>query len=178
MQDREKVAIVALGSNLGNRAFYLEEAVKAINKEIGEVYKVSSTYETKPWVGDLSVSGFNPQYSFYLNSVLIVKTKLDSLKILSSLLRIENRFGRNRPWRIKGNVYFSRTLDLDLIAVDSQIIDSKNLTLPHKYMHLRDFVLVPLEEIFPTWVHPKEDKGIKTLINTLKSSPTYEKTIK
>ncbi len=130
-------AVVALGSNLGDRFDFLQKAVDKINsfKEI-EILKISSVYETLPVGG--------PEQGNYLNAVISVNTELEAEELLLKLLLIELDLGRQREI-----VWGPRTIDLDLIWFENQTINLDNLVLPHPRAHERCFVIKPWLEIEP-----------------------------
>jgi 2-amino-4-hydroxy-6-hydroxymethyldihydropteridine diphosphokinase len=141
-----RTAYIALGSNLdsehGSRAQTLLTAGERLTR-LGRVTACSSIYETGP-------VGYRDQPAF-LNAVVALKTKLKSLELLHALLTIERELGRDRRHSIpKG----PRTLDLDLLLVGNDIIDSEELSLPHPALSQRRFVLAPLAEIAPDLQHP------------------------
>lgn len=126
-------AVLALGSNVGDREWQLMSAAEALN-EIGEVVAFSSFLENQ------AVGG--PPQPDYLNAVLILDTQLEPEELLRVCLAIEQIFGRTR------DVHWGpRTLDIDIISCDNQIIESQSLTVPHPRAHLRHFVLAPWLEI-------------------------------
>jgi len=128
-------AIVALGSNLGDRFDYLQKALAEIN-EISdtEILDISNIYETLPVGG--------PEQGNYLNAVISINTDFRAEEFLLKLLLIELNLGRERTI-----TWGPRTIDLDLIWFDNQKIDSENLTLPHPRAHERCFVIKPWSEI-------------------------------
>jgi 2-amino-4-hydroxy-6-hydroxymethyldihydropteridine diphosphokinase len=130
-------AVVALGSNLGDRFGYLQKAVNEINslKEI-EVLKISSVYETLPVGG--------PEQGNYLNAVITLNTRFEAEELLQRLLLIELGLGRQREI-----AWGPRTIDLDLIWFEDQTINLENLILPHPRAHERCFVIKPWLEIEP-----------------------------
>jgi 2-amino-4-hydroxy-6-hydroxymethyldihydropteridine diphosphokinase len=130
-------AVVALGSNLGDRFDYLQKAVNEINllKEI-EVLKISSVYETLPVGG--------PEQGNYLNAVITLNTRFEAEELLQRLLLIELGLGRQREI-----AWGPRTIDLDLIWFEDQTINLENLILPHPRAHERCFVIKPWLEIEP-----------------------------
>ena len=153
---KTKNAWIALGSNLGDRLEMLRFAVASLQDEVGiSIIRASSVYETPP-LGP-------PGQSFYLNAVLHLEVTLDPQVLLSKLHRIEILAGRVRSTTRNE----PRVLDLDLLSWEFSCLESKNLTLPHPRMHQRDFVLVPLLEIEPQWIHPKLKKGVKDLLDSL-----------
>ena len=130
-------AVVALGSNLGDRFDYLQKAVNEINslKEI-EISEISSVYETLPVGG--------PEQGDYLNAVISLNTELEADELLLKLLLIELNLGRQREI-----AWGPRTIDLDLIWFENQTINLSNLVLPHPRVHERCFVIKPWLEIEP-----------------------------
>jgi 2-amino-4-hydroxy-6-hydroxymethyldihydropteridine diphosphokinase len=131
-------ATISLGSNLGDRFQYLQNALDSINEVTGtQVHSVSPVFETDPVGG--------PEQPKYLNAVLIAETQLDPHELLISMLEIENKLGRKREIH-----WGPRTIDLDLIVVGDEVVVSDVLVLPHPRAHERKFVLEPWLEIDPT----------------------------
>lgn len=143
---------IALGSNIGDRLGYLGKAVLILGQhpKITPI-QYSSIYETDP-------VGYLDQDRFY-NMVIEIATELSPLELMQTLLDIELRLGRER--RIQ---YGPRTIDLDLLLYGDLCIELPELILPHPRLHERSFVLVPLGEIAPDAVHPKERKKIGELL--------------
>jgi 2-amino-4-hydroxy-6-hydroxymethyldihydropteridine diphosphokinase len=140
------LAAVALGSNLesrfGDREANLREAVRRIG-ELGEVRAVSSFYDTAP-VGYLEQPRF-------LNGALLLRTGMGPQELMRKLLEVERAMGRDREDAIpKG----PRVIDLDLLLYGDWVLWAEDLILPHPRMEERRFVLEPLAEIAPEWVHP------------------------
>ena len=136
------VAAIALGSNLADREQNLRGAVDELAR-LGTVTALSSFHDTAP-VGYLSQPRF-------LNAALLLETELAPVELLHGLLAIEQAMGRDRAAvPAKG----PRILDLDLLLYDKLTLESQELTLPHAAMHERRFVLAPLAEIAPGWMHP------------------------
>ncbi len=134
--------ILSIGTNIGDRERNIENAVKALD-EIGKVTTISPIYSSEPW-------GFESENGFY-NIALILETSLSPLELLKETQRIEKELGRTAKTT---TTYTDRIIDIDLIDYDNQIIDTDTLTLPHKLMHKRNFVLYPLTDIAPEWQHP------------------------
>jgi len=128
-------AVIALGSNLGNRELNIDSAIAELAKII-EITHLSTNHETDPVGG--------PEQPKYLNAILIAETQLDPHELLIAMLEIENKLGRKREVH-----WGPRTIDLDLIIVGDEVIDSDVLVLPHPRAHERRFVLEPWLEIDP-----------------------------
>ncbi|MEU2829561.1 2-amino-4-hydroxy-6-hydroxymethyldihydropteridine diphosphokinase [Streptomyces lavendulae] len=134
-----KWAVVALGSNLGNRLDTLQGAVDALGDTPGlRVKAVSPVYETEPWGVE---PGSQPSY---LNAVITVKTTLPPSSLLERAHAIEEAYDRVREER-----WGPRTIDVDIVAYADVVSDDPVLTLPHPRAHLRGFVLAPWHDIDP-----------------------------
>jgi len=145
-------AFVSLGSNLGDREAYLRRAIHALGATRGIRWiGVSRIYETDP-VGPL------PQGP-YLNAVAEIETALEPRALLERLLQIEAEEGRIR----RGARGEARTLDLDLLFFADRCIDEDELIVPHPRVHERGFVLEPLCELAPQWVHPRSGRTVAEL---------------
>jgi len=145
-----------LGSNLGDRQAYLQQAIARIGTEIAPVVKKSSVYETQSW-------GKTDEPD-YLNQVVELRTDIPAKEILHKILNIELAMGRKR-----GVKWGSRTIDIDILFYGSEIINDHELTVPHPELHNRMFTLAPLAEIAPDVVHPALHKSIFQLKSELKS---------
>lgn len=149
-------AYIGLGSNLGDKKGYLDQAVKSLNERSGcYVEKVSSYLVTEPYGG--------VEQDDFLNACLILKTLLSPQELLESLHEIEQDAHRERIVH-----WGPRTLDLDILMYDDEILETDDLIIPHVEMHLRDFVLKPLQEIAPNKRHPVYQKTMTQLLNGLK----------
>ena len=134
-------AYVGLGSNLGDRAGNLLMAVRGLMEASFAVSKLSAIYETEPIDIESEVN--------FLNMVAEIHvTNISASQMMARLLRIEYLLGRGDK-----SVKKPRTVDLDLLFFGDQLIDSEFLKLPHPRLHLRKFVLCPLAEIAPNFVH-------------------------
>lgn len=133
-------AVIALGSNLGNRDFYLNMALCLIGWEVGKVVQRSSVIETPSW-------GFDSDP--FLNQVVAVETELEPIALLDVLQDIERRLGRTEKSSVVDGkpVYHARTIDLDILDYDRMRYHDDRLTLPHPHIAEREFVLVPLREL-------------------------------
>lgn len=155
-------AIVALGSNLGERERRIDQAVDGMISELGACVARSALLETEAWIHPDDDADWHPPF---LNAVAIFETRLEPLEILERLLTIERSLGRRRdpdtkPWQ-------PRPIDLDLIAVDDSVIEVDGLILPHPRMQDRRFVLEPLASILPDWRHPILNKTVTEMLNDL-----------
>lgn len=145
---------LGLGSNQGDRFNYIQQATQAIEQEIGSVEKTSSYYETEPW-------GFNDDVRF-INQVIKIDTRLSAENVLKHILLIEKQLGRDRIQN--DQKYSSRVIDIDILFYDNQHITLSNLEIPHPHIQYRAFVLKPLNEIAPEFVHPILNTSIQTLL--------------
>jgi 2-amino-4-hydroxy-6-hydroxymethyldihydropteridine diphosphokinase len=144
-------AILLIGGNLGNRTRHLQQAAQLIEEQAGKVVKLSGLYETAPWG--------NVQQPDYLNQALQIETTLEPLPLLHTLLNIEREIGRIRQQK-----WGARVIDIDIIFYNNEIISLPELKIPHPRMQFRQFVLVPLNEILPNWVHPVLQQTVHALL--------------
>jgi 2-amino-4-hydroxy-6-hydroxymethyldihydropteridine diphosphokinase len=144
---------LSLGANLGNRQANLDQALKLISERM-RLGKVSSIYDTEP-VGLVNQPRF-------LNLACEVFTRLTPEGLLALLKGIEQKMGR---YSRSGE---PRIIDIDIVLFGDQIINAPNLVIPHPKMHERSFVLIPLAEIAPDFVHPVLKKTIKELNKAVK----------
>ncbi|MEN2994660.1 MAG: 2-amino-4-hydroxy-6-hydroxymethyldihydropteridine diphosphokinase [Thermodesulfovibrio sp.] len=143
-----------LGSNLGDREKNIEEAINELMLCGVIILKKSSLYNTAPW-------GYIDQPEF-LNQAVEGLTSLEPLALLREIKKIEKRMGRVETLR-----YGPRVIDIDIIFYDNIIFESKDLVIPHPLMHKREFVLKPLCEIAPDFIHPKLNLPVKKLLENL-----------
>jgi 2-amino-4-hydroxy-6-hydroxymethyldihydropteridine diphosphokinase len=153
---------LSLGTNLGHRINNLNNAVQLINKRIGKVIKCSSLFKTEPW-------GFKSD-NFFLNQVLLIKTNKLPEYVLKEIKIIEAEMGRLRG----SNVYESRIIDIDILFYEDIILDNINLKIPHPLLQERLFMLLPLFEIAPEFIHPVFKKNISALAKSCKDNGTVE----
>lgn len=153
MENETVTAYVGLGSNLGDRAGNLLLGVRGLMEASFQVTKLSAIYETEPVGLDYDAPSF-------LNMVAEIKaTGITPTQMLARMLRIEYLLGRTDKSQKK-----PRTIDLDLLFYEQQHLDTPFLTVPHPRTHLRRFVLVPMNEICPTFNHPLLHKDIGHLL--------------
>lgn len=148
----EKSVFLGLGTNLGNREENLRATKKFLSNSVGEVTSSSNIYESEPW--EFSTK------SKFLNMVIAIKTKLDPDHLLNVISEIETSLGRIR----KTGGYVSRIIDIDILFYNYQIINTEKLIIPHPLIQDRRFVLVPLSEIAPGFIHPLLQKNISQLL--------------
>ncbi len=144
--------VLSLGTNQGNRLRNIENCIQLIHQEVGTVIKISKLYETPAW-------GFNSD-AFY-NCTLVVHTFMSANTTLTQILNIEKQLGRVRDMTLE---YQSRIIDIDLIAFNEEIIDTKNLQVPHPLMQNRKFVLLPMLDLNLNWIHPIFHKKVAELL--------------
>jgi 2-amino-4-hydroxy-6-hydroxymethyldihydropteridine diphosphokinase len=147
----KREVFISLGTNLGNRILNLRLAISYIESDLGEVIASSSIYETKPW-------GKSDQPDF-LNQVILIRSNYRPEDCLFRLSTIELKMGRKREEK-----WGSRIIDLDLLYVDNLVIQTKSLSLPHPGIPQRKFVLVPLVELVPDFIHPRLKKNQRQLL--------------
>jgi len=150
----KRTAYLSLGSNLGDREAHLREAIARLS-ELGSVSRASAFYETEP----VEITGQQP---WFLNCAAAVETELTALEFLKRMLAIEQAMGRKRTEQ-KG----PRTIDMDIIFFGDEVLDTKELSIPHPAMQHRRFVLEPLAEIAPDAMHPVLKRKVRELLNSL-----------
>ncbi len=144
-----------IGGNIGDRSANLQTAKTMLQQGLGEIGNCSSVYETSAW-GNIDQADF-------LNQVIMIHTKLAAAECMNEILSIENKMGRVRH---KKND--PRTIDIDILFYNHEIINSTNLTIPHPEIQNRKFALVPLQEIIPDFIHPVLKSSITQLLSTCK----------
>ncbi len=144
---------LSLGSNLGNRIENLRAALQALEKNVGTIDSLSKIYETAPW-GKLDQAGF-------LNLVVCIRAFLPNpMACLTAIQAIEQSQGRQRVEK-----WGERTIDIDILYWEDVIVCKHELTIPHPLMQYRKFVLVPLADIAPEFIHPILRENTRTLLD-------------
>lgn len=156
------VVFLLLGSNMGNRLEYLDQAREHLAQKIGDIDKVSGIYETAAW-------GKTDQPDF-VNQVIKIETSLQARAVLTTILEIEKLLGRERIEK-----WGARTIDIDILFYDEELIDEPDLKIPHPNLHERAFTLVPLIEIEPEWFHPLFKKPLTELLTKLDNQLLVQK---
>jgi 2-amino-4-hydroxy-6-hydroxymethyldihydropteridine diphosphokinase len=149
---------IGIGSNLGNRRAHYQKAlarIAALPKT--RIVKSSSLYESEP-IGEAK--------NWYINGVIELETDLSPQQLLRRLQEIEQEMGRKRTPQTKK--WTSRKIDLDILLFDNQVVESPSLTIPHRELHKRRFVLLPLCELAPHLTHPRLGVTITDLLVALK----------
>jgi len=144
---------LGLGSNKGERLTHLKRAIDELHK-VGKVTTISPVYETEPW-GKIGQPPF-------LNAVIRMETELAPLLLLREIKVIEQRVGRQPSQR-----WGPREIDIDILFYDELVLDTHELKVPHPYLHVRPFVLIPLADIAPDLVHPVLKKTVYELVKEL-----------
>ena len=144
---------IGIGSNLGNRIKNITKAKYFLDLNGINITKSSSYYETLSWP--------DPNKPKFINIVVQSNTKASPEKLLKIFKSIEKKLGRKKKPKNS-----PRTCDIDIISYNQKILTG-NITIPHKRMHKRNFVLIPLFELNKNWFHPKTNENIKKLIFSL-----------
>jgi 2-amino-4-hydroxy-6-hydroxymethyldihydropteridine diphosphokinase len=145
------ITYLSLGSNEGNRMQWMQRAMDMLSENSGKIIKKSSVYETAAW-------GLGGQPDF-LNMALEMETNQTPANLLTEIHGIEKLLGRQREIK-----WGQRTLDIDILLYNDEIIELPGLTIPHLYLQERRFTLMPLAEIAPDYIHPVLHKSIIQLL--------------
>jgi 2-amino-4-hydroxy-6-hydroxymethyldihydropteridine diphosphokinase len=153
---------IALGSNKGDRLKHLQDAVDLIFKEIGKVNIIAKVYNTPAF-------GFDGDD--FLNTCLYAETDFSAEVVLDKLLHIETKLGRSRTI---SDTYEARTIDLDVLFFNDDVIDSKTMKVPHPELQKRKFVLYPLQDIASKLKHPVLEQTVAELLNVCEDESKIE----
>ncbi|HAQ37486.1 MAG TPA: 2-amino-4-hydroxy-6-hydroxymethyldihydropteridine diphosphokinase [Saprospirales bacterium] len=149
LPDQTRV-VIGLGANLGKKADQIVRAIEEISL-LGIIVQRSALFKSQPWG--------NTDQDFFINAVVSILTSLDPWSLLKQLIDIEEKIGKEKKIH-----WGPRRIDLDILYFGQKIIFEKSLIIPHPFLHLRNFVLVPLEEIEPDFLHPLLKKTTKELL--------------
>ncbi len=153
------IAYLSLGSNQGDRIGYVQQAAGLIGAEEKiSIVRTSAFYETEPW--NMSTK------NWFVNAVIEIKTQYSPYELLDICQKIEKKLGREEN---ESQNYEDRTIDIDILFYDKEIINDEKLTIPHKFVHLRAFTLVPMLELNSSFVHPVLHKSIVEMHNDLEN---------
>lgn len=155
--------VLALGSNLGDKKNNLLSAITLIHNHIGFVVQASAIYETPSW-------GFN-SYPFY-NMCILIHTHLVPQKLLAQLKELEKKLGRTKKATIN---YEARTVDIDIIYFEEEVVNTPHLQIPHPEMQNRNFVLVPLNDLTIDWKHPVLHQTTAEMLDITKDTSAIKK---
>ncbi len=154
---------IGFGSNIGDRLEHIQDAIHALAETEGiTLQKISSVYQTDP-------VGYETQAQF-LNGVAAIQTHLPPLSLLRTLKDIEASVGRQHRIR-----WGPREIDLDILIYGDLCLQTEKLVIPHPEMHLRRFVLAPLAEIAPDFVHPVLKETVQILLERLEDDKSVVK---
>ena len=140
-----------IGGNIGDRMANLAMAVEFIEKYLGNMVQISSIYETAAWG--------NTNQADFLNQAICIETSLSPKDLMTQILLIEQKMGRERTIPLG-----PRTIDIDILYYNDAIVENEQVTIPHPRMSQRKFVLYPLAEIAPKYVHPLLNKTNDVLL--------------
>ncbi len=141
MEQKYSKVVLHTGSNISPRSKFLQKANAMIEARIGKIIHQSSIYETEAWGKE--------EQNHFLNQALLVSTTLTAWEVLEKIFIIEELLGRERTQK-----WGSRSIDIDILFFNDEIIRTESLTVPHTFLHERNFVLTPLSEILPDFIHP------------------------
>jgi len=157
------MVFLSLGSNFNKRLDNIQNAIKLLNQNNIIVTNISPIYETQP-VGNLSILGitcpFQLRQKNFLNCVIETSTNYEPEELLFVIQSIEKSLGRRR---IKGIANLPRTIDIDILFYNDKIINQPMFKIPHPKIEIRAFVLVPLSDLAPDFIHPVLKKTIREL---------------
>ncbi len=150
-----------IGSNLGDCRLNLQHAIEMLENSLQAKSEISSIVESVAW-------GYESKNIFH-NVGIMIESNISPQEMLLIAQHTEKMLGSTSHRNADGS-YCDRIVDIDIIAIDEQVIDSESLTVPHPRMHLRDFVLRPMAELAPLWTHPILHKTATQLLQELQNS--------
>lgn len=153
---------LGLGTNVAPKEAYLSEVKTAIEEEVGPIVRASSLYETAAW-------GKTDQSDF-MNQVIEIRSQLPAIVLLDTVLAIEKKMGRVRVEK-----WAERIIDIDLLFYGQEMIQEARLVVPHPFISVRNFVLAPMVEIAPDFIHPVAQQSIATLYKQCPDQLTVRK---
>lgn len=156
----KQLVLLSLGSNQGDSAALLRQSCRLIERNIGKILKQSALYTTSP-------VGFEAEQHF-VNALVFAECDDSPHALLAKCHAIEAQLGRVRKVENReGHPYVSRSMDIDIVDYSGRVISDPPLFIPHQRMHERLFVLIPLKEVLPHWIHPLHKKSIAAMIGSI-----------
>ncbi len=174
-KDAEKIIILSylylkmnttyliLGGNKGDKLNSLQNAIQLLAEQVGTVIKRSDVYATKAWG--------NTDQPDFVNQAICIQTSLSATHLLKSILSIEQQLGRVRD----AQKWMERTIDIDILFYNDEIINTPDLKIPHPFIQERKFVLIPMAQLSPHFIHPVFNKSIETLLHECSDKLEVEK---
>ena len=159
LENQVNFAYLALGSNLGDKKNNLNKSIDLIQEEGIFIKKRSKFYITKSWP--------NENFPNFINSIILVETKLNIAQLFLKIKKIEKKLGRTKSQRNHPRICDIDIIDFKGLNLKVQF-NGQNIVTPHPRMHKRNFVIFPLYELNKTWVHPKTRVNINNIINQFK----------
>lgn len=153
---------LGLGSNIGDRKNHIRQTISKIEHCIGEIAAQSSLYKTAAW-------GKTDQ-SYFINQVIEISTPLSPVDLLDQVLMVERQRGR-----IRKEKWGARSIDIDILFYGSEIIEMPRLLIPHPFIAERRFVLAPMHELAPDFLHPVFERTIRELLSNCDDPLAVEK---
>jgi len=176
--ENKQTAYLSLGSNIGDRMAFLGKAEKMLKAHPKiKILKASQIYETEPWPNPAKAGLPNSHphaekgEKWFLNQVIEIETALSPVGLLKEIKMIERKIGR-----IKREHWGPREIDIDILLYGDQIIDTPELTIPHRHLEDRQFVLMPLVEIAPHLIDPMTGRKFGDILKEVKSKDTRQVT--
>lgn len=151
MGEAASLAVLGLGSNVGDRRSRLQRAIGDLASSRLEIVQTSSLYLTEPVD--------YPDQPWFLNQALLIRTRLPPYRLLARCLEIEEALGRQRRLP-KG----PRAIDVDILLYADRVLSDRKLTIPHPRFHLRRFALTPAAEVAAEWIHPRLGLSLADLL--------------